>query len=114
PLRSEYISATHALGQAIDADTRGDYASAEESSLKSRDLFRKLGNVAGADRAEVERAFALQRSYTLAACRQSVDSLLEKKEQFGWIQAQAVALDAGCNISPGTAATNNPIFDRGL
>ncbi len=113
-IRDEYFTAAHTLGQAIDADTRGDYGAAQGAALRSRDLFRKLGNVAGADRAEVERAFALQRSYTLAACRQSVDSLLEKKEQFGWIQAQAVALDAGCNISPGTAATNNPIFDRGL
>ncbi|MGA8668643.1 MAG: CHAT domain-containing protein [Terracidiphilus sp.] len=114
PLRSEYISATHALGQAIDADTRGDYASAEESSLKSRDLFRKLGNVAGADRAEVERAYALQRSYTFAKCEQAIESIDAGKRGFAWIEAQAVALDAGCDTGPGTAASNSPSFERAI
>ncbi len=114
PIRIEYIDATHALGQAIDADTRGDYASAERASLQSRDLFRKLGNVAGADRAEVERAYALQRSYTFAKCHQAAESLLVNKKQFGWIQAQATALDAGCNMSPGTAAGNTPLLERAI
>jgi tetratricopeptide (TPR) repeat protein len=114
PLPNEYIRATHALGRAIDADTRGDYASAEKSALESRDLFRTLSNVAGAERAEVERAYALQRSYTFAACQQAAESLLVNNRQFGWIQAQATAMDAGCDMNSGTAAEHSPRSDHAL
>jgi tetratricopeptide (TPR) repeat protein len=113
PIQNDFRDAAHALGRAIDADTRGDYATGESTAEASRDLFRKLGNRAGADRGEVERAFALQRLYKFAACHEAADPLLGL-EQFGWIQAQAVALDAGCDVSPGTAASNNPRFERAL
>jgi tetratricopeptide (TPR) repeat protein len=114
PTRNEYIDATHELGQAIDADTRGDYASAEKSALQSRDLFHKLDNVAGADRAEVERAYALQRSYTFATCHESARALLGQKRIVGWIEAQATALDSMCDVGPGVATTNNPVLRRAL
>jgi len=114
PIRSEYINATHALGQAIDADTHGDFAGAEKSALESRDLFRKLSNVVGADRAQVERAYALQRSYTFAACQRAAESLMGDTNQFGWIQAQAIELDAQCNVKSGSAAVDNPLYQRAV
>ena len=112
PIRNEYISAAHALGQAIDADTRGDYASAEKSARVGRDLFQELGNAAGADRAEVERAYARQRSYTFAKCQQAAESLMGRTKQFGWIQAQAFGLDVACDADAGTATTDNPLAER--
>jgi tetratricopeptide (TPR) repeat protein len=114
PIRNEYIDATHALGQAIDADTRGDYAGAEKWAVESRDLFRKLGNVAGADRAQVESAYALQRSYTFATCQASAESVLGNSSRFGWIQAQATELDAQCNVKSGSAAMDNPLYQGAL
>jgi CHAT domain-containing protein len=111
-IRDEYFTAAQALGQAIDADTRGDYAAAQSASLESRDLFRKLGNVAGAERAEVERAYALQRSYKFAACQQAAESLLDGQKQAGWIEAQAVGLDVACDVNAGTAVANNPLAER--
>ena len=42
PIRNEYISAAHALGQAIDADTRGDYASAENRRAWAAICFKSL------------------------------------------------------------------------
>ncbi len=114
PIPTDFLSAAHALGQGIDANTRGHYADARSASLASRNLFRNLGNIAGADRAEVERAFALQRSYRFAQCREAVQSLDAGHRGFYWIESQAVALDAGCDTSAGTAATDNPAFERAL
>ena len=113
PIQNPFRDAAHALGRAIDADTRGDYTTAESAADASRNLFRDLGNTAGADRAEVERAYALQRLFQFAACHGAAAPLLGL-EQFGWIQAQAEALDAGCDVSRGTAASNNPRFKRAL
>jgi hypothetical protein len=112
PIPTNYLSAAHALGQAIDADTRGKYAAAEAASLESRDLLRKLGNVAGAERAEVERAYALQRSYTFAQCHQAIASINAGRRGFAWIEAQAVALDAACDVRAGTAALSNPLIGQ--
>lgn len=114
PLPSDFHDASHALALAIDANTRGDYADAESGSLQSRDLFRKLGNTAGADRAEVERTYALQRSYTLGACHQALQALLAHIGEFHWIEAQAISLDASCDMDRGTASETNPLFDRAL
>ncbi|MGA7107552.1 MAG: CHAT domain-containing protein [Terracidiphilus sp.] len=114
PIPAPFLLASQALGQAIDADTRGDYFAAQSASLESRDLFRKLGNAAGADRAEVERAYALQRSYTLTACHQALRGLFAGHENFPWIQAQAAGLDVGCAVDPGTASEINPLFDRAV
>ncbi len=114
PLRNDYQEAVHALGQAIDADAEGNYAGAARWALASRRLFRILGVPAGEDRAEVERIYALQRSYTLAACQQAADALLARAGRFGWISANATTLDAGCDTRPGAAAANNPLFQRGV
>ena len=114
PISTDYMSAAHALGQAIDAQTRGDYAAAQSASIESRDLLRQLGNAAGADRAEVERAYALQRSFTFAKCHEAIESIDAGIRGFSWIEAQAVSLDAGCDTSQGTAAANNPRFVRAL
>jgi hypothetical protein len=111
PIPNEYFSAAYALGQAIDADNTGsDYAAAETAALASRDLFRKLGNSAGADRAEVERIYAEQRSFTFARCQLDAETLLARQNRFAWIKAQATSLAAGCDVSPGAASIDNPRF----
>lgn len=87
---------------------------AEELSLKSRDLFRRLGNQAGEDRAEVERIYALQRSFTFDACHHAADTLLARATRYPWIMADATTLNAGCDLGPGTAATDRPATDRAV
>jgi tetratricopeptide (TPR) repeat protein len=107
-----FQQAADALGGAIDANTRGSYVAAEGLALESSDLFRKLHNEAGEDRAEVERIFALQRTSMFAACLEAIDALLPKVASFGWIEGQAVGQLPSCNMNRGTAATNNPIYLR--
>ncbi|MGB7549726.1 MAG: CHAT domain-containing protein [Terracidiphilus sp.] len=114
PISNGYRQAAHALGRAIDADAEGDYSSAQRWALASRQLFHSLGMAAGEDRAEVERIYALQRSYTLAACQQAADALLPRAGRFGWISADATTLGAGCDMRPGAAAANNPLFQQGV
>jgi CHAT domain-containing protein/tetratricopeptide (TPR) repeat protein len=113
-ISAQYLGASQALAQAIDADTRGDYAAAQTASLRSRDLFSRLGNAAGADRAEVEHAYALQRSFKLADCHAVVQRLFADHHDFGWIKSQAIALEAQCNVESGTAAVNNPLFKHAV
>ncbi|MGO9434672.1 MAG: CHAT domain-containing protein [Terracidiphilus sp.] len=102
---SQFIPAAHALGQAIDANSRGDYAAAESHALASREIFQRLKNSAGEDRAAVERVYAEQRSFTFARCQQDAESLLAHRRQYVWVHAQAASLSAGCHMSPGSAST---------
>ena len=94
------------LAKAIDANTQGNYAEAQRLALQSRVLFHRLGNAAGEDRAEIERVFALQRSFTFAPCQRAARQLLSHQDRYTWIRADATALDAGCDWQPGTEETD--------
>ncbi|MDE3188585.1 MAG: CHAT domain-containing protein, partial [Acidobacteriota bacterium] len=105
----DFRRAAHALGQAIDADTQGDFAGAERWAADSRNRFRQLGSTAGEDRAEVERVYALQRAFTFAPCHEAAVALMAHATRYGWIHADATELDLGCDMNPGTAAADNPL-----
>jgi tetratricopeptide (TPR) repeat protein len=109
PIDNQYVGAAHRLGRAIDANTRGDYAVAESWSLQSSQVFQRLKIPAGEDRAEIERVYAEQRSFTFARCQQDAESLIGHRDQYAWIQAQAASLAAGCDLRAG-ASMNNPLF----
>ena len=109
---SQYTNAAHALGQAIDADTRGKYGDAERWATESKQLFHVLKTPAGEDRAEVERAYAEQRLFTLARCAQDTEAMLADDTRYTWIQAQATALAAVCDVSPGSASMNDPLSTK--
>lgn len=104
---ADFPVAAQALSSAIEADNSGDYASALSSSLKSRDLFRKIGNSAGADRAEVEQGYALQRSSKSAECFQTASGILGRALPYPWIHAQALTEKAVCNTGSGGGRDQN-------
>jgi len=105
----DFPVAAHALSSAIDADSSGDYASALSWSLKSRELFRRIGNPAGADRAEVERGYALQRSSRMPECFQAADGILGRALPYPWIEAQALTEKQICDAGPaGDKNQNSP------
>ena len=114
PPNPRFTAAAHALAAAIDADTRGDFSAAEDLAQSSYNSFEEIGNTAGAARAEVERIFAMQRSFVLTACDEAANALLPQVEEFPWIYAQTVSLGAGCNTSTGSAAMNNPGVQKAL
>lgn len=114
PIPSGFITAAHSLARAIDDDTQGDYTGAEDWSLDSSKGFVALGNRSGMARAEVERAFALQREFKLPACHEAASALLNGNHHFTWIEAQAVAVDSICDSSPGTSAADNPKVAKAL
>jgi CHAT domain-containing protein len=109
-----FAAAAHALGSAIDADTRGDYANATQPAIVAQGLFHQLHNTAGEQRAIVERGFALQRVFNFAACHQTVARDLSVPRQFTWIHAQAVAVDSSCATGIGTASGDNPLKAQAL
>ena len=114
PIPDSFVKAAHALGRAVDDDTHGNYTAAENWSLDSSKEFVALGNRAGIARAEVERAFALQREFMLPACHEAAAALVRGDPRFTWIQAQAVAIDSICNSSPGTSSADNPEIAKAL
>jgi tetratricopeptide (TPR) repeat protein len=111
---SNFIQAAHALSEAISQDVQGDYLIAQQNALMAGRLFHTLGNAAGEDRARVESAYALQRSENLPGCFKAAHPLLGRDSQFAWIQIHALTQDALCDPAPGTAAENNPAFDRAV
>jgi CHAT domain-containing protein len=110
PIDNQYVTAAHALGQAIDANTRGDYADASSWSLQSQQIFQRLKIPAGEDRAATERIYAEQRSFTFARCQQDAESLLTQRDKYYWIRAQALSLAAVCDMRPGAASMDNPLY----
>jgi CHAT domain-containing protein/tetratricopeptide (TPR) repeat protein len=114
PPDPSFSQASHALAQALGEDTFGDYLAGEQSALKAGQLFHRLGNAAGEDRAVVERSYALQRSSKMAACYSAVHPLLGRNPQFAWIQIHALTQDTLCDPAPGTGAENNANFQRAV
>jgi CHAT domain-containing protein len=112
PVPPQFTQAARALAQAIDADVHGDYLVAGEQSLGAGKLFHALNNAAGEQRADAERADALQATANYAGCYGVAHALLGGDAEFAWIQAEAQALDAYCDPAPGSDAENNPTFLR--
>jgi len=111
----QFTTAAHVLGQAIDGAVHGDYPSAAEHAGEAEVLFHALHKLpdaaeAGAERAAVERADALQAMANYAGCYQAVHPLVGGKPGFAWIPAMAQALDAYCDPAPGSDVENNPNF----
>ncbi len=111
-LSNSYSDALHSLEQAIDADEHSDYSGAERFAAQSRQLFQSLDIAPGEDRAEVERIYAEQRSFTFALCEQDAATLLRRPRHYPWIRAQATAFAADCSAGPGSASINNPFFKQ--
>ncbi|HLY42335.1 MAG TPA: CHAT domain-containing protein [Terracidiphilus sp.] len=112
PLQNnDFPEAAHAMGEAIDADSRGQYSHAEQWSLKSRDLFRRLRNQAGEDRADLERAYALQRLSQMGGCFQVARGFIDHARKFPWIQAFGLMEYGICDARPGTATDVPQVFE---
>jgi CHAT domain-containing protein len=105
-----FNQAAHALALAIDADVHGDYPGAAERAQEAGHLFHALRNPAGEERADVERADALQATANYAGCYGVAHPLLSGHAEFAWIQAEDRALNAYCDPAPGSDVENNPAF----
>lgn len=105
-----FIQAVHALAKAIDGEVHGDYLSAAERAQEASQLFRTLRNQSGEQRAEVERADALQATANFAGCYGAAHAVLSGNGTFAWIQAESRALAAYCDPAPGSDVENNPAF----
>jgi tetratricopeptide (TPR) repeat protein len=110
----QFIQAAHDLAQAMDADVLGDYIAGQQSSGHASQLFHRLGNAAGEDRAEVERSFALMRSSDQDGCYSAAHPVLGRHPQFAWIQIYDLLQDTLCDPAPGTAVENNPSYLRAV
>jgi tetratricopeptide (TPR) repeat protein len=109
-----FIPAAHALAQAIDADYLGDYLTGEGEALTASRLFHGLGNLAGEDRAIVERSYALVRGSNHPGCYRAVHPLLGRDPQFTWIGIDVLTQDTLCDPSPGSGAENYPSYLRAV
>ena len=114
PIDLNFNLAARTLAQAIEADVHGDYPSAAQQALKASQLFQRLGNAPGEDRAGIERSYALLRSSDLPGCYRAAHPLLGRDPQFAWIQIQGLTQDTLCDPAPGTASENNPAFLRAV
>jgi tetratricopeptide (TPR) repeat protein len=114
PPDPNFNQASHALAQAIGEDVFGDFLAAEQSALKASQLFHRLGNAAGEDRAVVERSYAFQRTSRMTGCYSTVHPLLGRDPQFAWIQIHALTQDTLCDPAPGTGSENNANFRRAV
>ena len=112
PDNQDFTQAARLLGQAIDANASGDAPSGAKLALQSRQAFRLIGNVAGEDRAEVERVYALQRTANLSGCYQAANALLSRDPQFVWIMIHGLNEEALCDTGTGSATKESPLSLR--
>jgi len=116
----EFNRAAHALAQAIEGATHGDYPGAAEHAADAERLFQSLRKQpdaakameaqVGEARAAIEQADALQAMANYAGCYQAVHALVHSDGALVWIEAEAEALDAYCDPAPGSDVENNPSF----
>jgi tetratricopeptide (TPR) repeat protein len=106
----KYLEAVHALGQGIGSDAAGDYAAGKQSSARAAQLFIKLSNQAGTDRATVEQVYATQVLSDIAGGYRLAHSILGHNPQFAWIQIQDLTEDAALDPAPDTGIEDNPRF----
>jgi CHAT domain-containing protein/tetratricopeptide (TPR) repeat protein len=110
----DFLAAAHALSRAIAADAEGDYIAGSAYALQASRHFHVVQNPAGEDRAQVEMAFAKQRGSDHAGCYRAVHPVLGRNPEFVWIHIYALTQDTLCDPAPGTAAENNPLFQRAV
>ncbi len=108
----QFSAAAHALSQAIDGYSAGDYLAAAQSAEQAGRQFHALNNAAGEQLAAVERADALQAAANYAGCYQAAHAGLGRNPEFVSIEAEDQALDAYCDPAPGSDAEDNPGFVR--
>jgi tetratricopeptide (TPR) repeat protein len=108
PPSFEFARAARVLADAIDADVRGDFTIALSSAIRAERLFHAAGNVAGEDRADVERVYALQRNFRFEQCATGAKALLRRDPQLPWIHVAASVEDGMCDSGPGTATELPP------
>ena len=109
---NDFLDAAHALSQAIGGDASGDYAAGKMWATKAGELFKRLGNRAGEDRAAVELVYSLQVLSDLPGCYREAHWLLGRNPQFAWIQIQDFTENSACDPAPGTGSEDNPAFQR--
>lgn len=107
---SEFPKAAHLLSLAIDANTNGNYTGAIDLGRQSARVFDGLKQPAGSARALAAAMYGLERSYNFAACRKIAPAVLDTHHSYRWVEAQAAALYAACDVNPGTAMADNPQF----
>jgi tetratricopeptide (TPR) repeat protein len=110
----KFIQAADSLARSIHADVLGDYIAGRQSASQASRLFHSLGNHAGEERAEVERAFALMRSSDLAGCYRAAHPQLGRNPQFVWLQIANLLNDTLCDHAPGAVSENNPSYLRAI
>ncbi|MDR3774690.1 MAG: CHAT domain-containing tetratricopeptide repeat protein [Terracidiphilus sp.] len=108
----QFSAAAHALSQAIEGYSAGDYLAAAQRAEQAGRQFHALHNAAGEQLAAVERADALQAAANYAGCYQAAHAGLGRNPEFVWIEAEDQALDAYCDPAPGSDAEDNPGFVR--
>jgi CHAT domain-containing protein len=108
----DYLQAINALALAIEADVSGNFAADEKYALTAGVLFKKLGNRAGEDRAQVEASYAHQVSSDIPGCYKLAHSLLGRDPEFAWIQVQALTEDSVCDPAPGTGVEDYSGFQH--
>ncbi len=114
PPTLQFMRAARVLAGAIDADALADYATGQKRALQSSQLFTRIGNAAGRDRADVERIYALHLSFNYAQCHRAAQLLLRRDPEFAWIQISAGTQESVCYGGPGSAAENAPALQRVL
>lgn len=88
-----------ALKKALSANSKGDFGSAKIESLKAAKLFRLANNEAGEIRAQLERVYALERSFQeKTACLMEAGAVANhlRKHHYPWIEGQLYLEESNC------------------
>jgi tetratricopeptide (TPR) repeat protein len=110
----KFMTAAHALAEAIGSDVLGEYPAAKKSATEAERLFQALHNPAGEDRAAVELSYALMRSSDVSGCYGAAHRLLGRNPQFVWTQIRALTQDTLCDSAPGRSGENHPAYLRAI
>jgi CHAT domain-containing protein len=96
PPSKNLSGAIGALAEASKANAAGDFAGAEDSAIRARQLFQEVGNLAGKSRAQLEALYALDRAARSTECIAAGDLLARDVGDYRWIEIQLFMEKSNC------------------
>lgn len=96
PPSKDFSRALAALAEAANANATGDFARAESSALRARQLFQDTGSRAGKSRSQLEIVYALDRSGQSQNCLAASDLLAPDSRGYPWIEIQLFLERSNC------------------
>jgi CHAT domain-containing protein/tetratricopeptide (TPR) repeat protein len=116
PMGAQFRAGVKALSASLQANDRGDYASARKSARRAAHLFQADASPAGELRARAEEIYSDHLLWEGKPCLALLRSIAQplKRSSYSWIRGQLSLEESNCADLVGDEGTYQTAIDRGM